>query len=483
MSWIDVDRKGLAKLLERRGKAWILAELVQNAWDAPGVTRVDVRLSPIDGKPLAELTVTDDSPAGFADLAHAFTLFAESTKKADPTLRGRFNAGEKMVLALCERATIATTKGTLEFSPDDGRQQFPRRKRAAGTEFRATLRITRDDVAEILTEAKTFIGPHQVDTTINGSPIARRTQLRAFDCTLPTDVAGADGVLRRARRKTTVHLYPPPPDRPARLYELGIPIIETGDRFDVDVAQKVPLTLERDNVPPSYLRELRAGVLNHAADLLAGDDTAATWIGDAIASTLAQPAAVARVITARYGQAVTYDPTDHEANHRAVAAGYAVIHGRTFSADQWDQVRASGAAPPAGKLFPTPKPFDPDGEPAVRVEPTIAMTAFARFIGTLGQRLLGRAVDVIYLERFNARAAYGDGEMCFNVSDLGGTPWFEAPLRLEQLDIVLHELAHEHAANHLSRDYADARGKLGAQATLLALEEPGIFNLARYTDT
>ncbi len=35
-TWFNVDKKGLAKLLEQRGKAFAVFELVQNAWDAEG---------------------------------------------------------------------------------------------------------------------------------------------------------------------------------------------------------------------------------------------------------------------------------------------------------------------------------------------------------------------------------------------------------------------------------------------------------------
>jgi hypothetical protein len=32
---------------------------------------------------------------------------------------------------------------------------------------------------------------------------------------------------------------------------MGIPVVETGDRWHVDVAQKVPLNFDRDNLPPA----------------------------------------------------------------------------------------------------------------------------------------------------------------------------------------------------------------------------------------
>src|SRR5262245_45672008 len=114
MSWFQTDKAGLAAILERRGKAFALFELTQNAWDS-GAASVTITAEPIPGAPFARLTVEDDSPEGWADLGHAFTLFAPSRRAGDPTKRGRFNLGEKLVLSLCRRARIETMSGTLAF--------------------------------------------------------------------------------------------------------------------------------------------------------------------------------------------------------------------------------------------------------------------------------------------------------------------------------------------------------------------------------
>src|SRR6201987_1130810 len=130
--WFDVDRAGLGKQAEQQGKGRLVGELVQNALDEAGVTRIDVSLAPVPGRPLADLTVEDDSPEGFRDLAHAYTLFAASYKRDNPEQRGQFNLGEKMVLAVCEQASISTTKGTVVFDADQGRVEHPRQKRERG---------------------------------------------------------------------------------------------------------------------------------------------------------------------------------------------------------------------------------------------------------------------------------------------------------------------------------------------------------------
>lgn len=48
-AWFDVDRKGLAKLMAGRSKAFVLYELLQNAWDQR-VTQVSVTIAALPGR-------------------------------------------------------------------------------------------------------------------------------------------------------------------------------------------------------------------------------------------------------------------------------------------------------------------------------------------------------------------------------------------------------------------------------------------------
>src|SRR5438094_2612222 len=113
-STFEVSKKGLAQLVRRRGGIHhAIEELVSNAQDED-VTRIDIKFEHVEQRTY-RLTVEDDSPEGFKDLSHAYTLFAPSYKKSDPTKRGRFNFGEKWVIAMCDPATISTTTGTVIF--------------------------------------------------------------------------------------------------------------------------------------------------------------------------------------------------------------------------------------------------------------------------------------------------------------------------------------------------------------------------------
>src|ERR1044071_733270 len=107
--FFDVDTDGLAKILTRRGGVFFaILELIQNAWDQ-NVKRVLVELEPIPNRRACWLRVEDDDAKGFSDLTHAFTLCAESDKKSNPMKRGRFNLGEKLVIAVCEECQISST--------------------------------------------------------------------------------------------------------------------------------------------------------------------------------------------------------------------------------------------------------------------------------------------------------------------------------------------------------------------------------------
>src|SRR5437899_12208262 len=77
--------------------------------------------------------------------------------------------------------------------------------------------------------------------------------------------------MRNTERKTRVNLYERLPGEVAMIYEMGIPIVELGDdKWHVNVMQKVPLSRDRDNVNPAYLRKIRVGVLNDKFEDLAG---------------------------------------------------------------------------------------------------------------------------------------------------------------------------------------------------------------------
>lgn len=352
MDWFNVDKSGLAAILERRGKFFALAELISNAWDS-GATVVNVSLFPIEGKPYANLKV-EDNGEGFADLSHANTMFASSSRADDATKRGRFNLGEKLVLAMCQTAEIVSTTGGLSFGPD-GAEKI-RNKRDRGTLFAADIRMTRDELQEVCRSMQRLIPP--VQTLFNGVEIDRPDSVARFSAKLPTEIADAYGMLRRTVRQTDIEVYADETGT-GEILEMGIPVVETDNGYRVNVLQKIPLNMDRDNVTPAFLKAIQALLLNHVHDRLTPEDAASAWAQEAAGDSRATQEAVKAIVVKRFGdRAVVATPGDPMANAQAEAAGFTVIPGGALSSDVWANVRKASILLPSSKVFPTPKPDD-----------------------------------------------------------------------------------------------------------------------------
>jgi hypothetical protein len=488
-NWFEVDARGFAKLWERRGgpgggKMALLTELVANAWDAPGVTRVDISLVAIPGAARARVTVTDDAPGGFEDLSHAWTMFAESTRKRDPEARGRFDLGEKVALALCEQATITTTTGAVRFGPEGRTTSRARRDR--GSEFSGVARISRAELAEIRIELKRLISPRGIDTVVDGVRLPTRAPIAEIEATLPTEVEDGEGVLRRSARRCRVLIYEPLPGETPSLYELGIPVVETGDRWHVLVEQKIPLTMERDNVTPSYLRRIRTLVVNHMHERLVEADAGSALVAEALADDDASPEAVRRAVELRYGEKrAIWDPSDPEANMNLVAQGYNLIRGGQLTADQWSNVKKHGAALPAGRISPTKKAlFSADGKdcwvPEERWTP--AMRHVVSYANRVCSALLERPgvlTSILCDVTLDWSACFGQMGLVFNLGRLGHAFFDECARgptrRLNRL--LVHEVGHGMPGgdNHLDDRYHQGLCELAARLAELALAQPEIF--------
>lgn len=476
MGWFEVDKQGLGKLLRRRGMQFVLYELVQNAWDTQA-TEVSVTLTPVAGRPLAELVVVDDDPDGFQDIAHAFTLFAESNRKGLAEKRGRFNLGEKLVLAVCEQATITTTTGTVVF---EGAERTKRKtRREHGSEFRGILRMSREELREVEHAATLLIPPPNVATTFGGERLATRQPCKIITAALPTEIAGDDGVLRRTTRKTAVRIYERKPGAPARIYELGIPICETGDTYDVEVMQKVPLNIDRDNVTPAYLKAIRVEVLNAMASEVRPEVANEPWVQQAINDDRAEPKAVVAAVQARFGQSlVDYDPRDRESNATAFASGYTVVPSNALGKVARAKMREANALPMAGDSFPTQGPGTAPSQLLDESDLSDGMRAVRSFSVSVCEALLGFCPSVQFVRAPDAGmlASYSSEHkrVTFNVSVLGEA-WFDHGLNAGVTRLVLHELAHHAEASHLSTRYTDSVCDLAARFAHIVAHDPTRF--------
>lgn len=352
MSWFTIDKNGLAAVLERRGKFFALAELISNAWDS-GSDLVEVRLEPLPGIAYAKLEV-EDWGEGFENLDDSFTMFGRSRRAGEATKRGRFSLGEKLVLAVCRKASVVSTSGSIHFHGEERKRGLSRRE--SGTLFTAEIRMTRDEYSDVCDRVKRLIPP--VQTRFNGQELDRPDSIVRFETKLPTEIADADGQLRRTVRTATVEVYEVF-DGQGEILEMGVPVVETENGYRVNVLQKIPLNLDRDNVTPAFLRTINAALLNNLHEQLTAENAAVPWVQEAAGDARAKPEAVKAVIQKRFGdRAVVATPGDPLANAQAEAAGFTVIPGGALSGDVWANVRKHELLTSAGKAFPTPTPED-----------------------------------------------------------------------------------------------------------------------------
>ncbi len=325
---------------------------------------------------------------------------------------------------------------------------------------------------------QSIIPPLGVTTIINGVELPHRTPIHTFKAQLATEIAGDDGLLRRTTRMTTVSVYEPKDNEDAHIYEMGIPVVENGDRWSIDVGQKVPLNMERDNVTAAYLRHLRTQVLNEMHNQVTPDDATSTWVKEALSDARVEPEAVTDMVHKLFGKnAVVYDPSDPEANRIAASQGRTVIPARAFSKEAWSNIRQSGAVLPAGRVTPSPKVLtDPDGLPPIpEDEWTEGMKRVAAYTRRMSKSLLGFEVRVEFsmaggMSNGGCASAFYAGRTLTYVVKALGRKFFENPdlLRLDAL--IIHELGHEYASNHLSDDYYSALCDLGAKAKAFVRE-------------
>ena len=263
-----------------------------------------------------------------------------------------------MVLAVCESASISTTKGTVVFDPDEGRIEKPRQKRQRGSVFQGRIKMTREEYPQVCDYLRSLLLPKDVIVTFNGDRLLPRKSLHKCEASLETLMADENGVMRSRVRKTTVSIYEPLGGEVPSLYEMGLPVVETGDKWHVNIGQKVPLNRDRNNVKPAFLRTVRTLVLNEMNDRLTHEDANDVWVRQASSDPACSETAIKKVLDLRFGEKrAAYDPTDPEANKTWVSKGGTLVYGSMLNGQEWNNAKEAGAIEPAGHLCPTPKPY------------------------------------------------------------------------------------------------------------------------------
>lgn len=463
--WFSVNHIGLKKNQSDKNKIFIIKELVSNAFDED-ISKCEVTVSWDSNG--STIKVVDDSSEGFKKLADAYTLFNESYKASDTSKRGRFSYGTKSSLAMFKEAKIVSTKGTILFK-SDGTRTKTSTKTEKGSIFEGVIKLKKSEYEEILNLSKTIIPPKNVEFFINNVLLKRANNHSVFTETLPTVTVDESGNFTPTSRLTEIELFKSLDKN--YICELGIPVVETDIPFTINVNQKVPLSKDRDNVKPTYLKKLKAFVLNQTHTDLSEDELQTTFAQEALEQKEATAEAVKSVIDAKFGEdAVVYDMSDIEANKKAFADERQVISGSQLSKEAWSKVKEareqySDFALPSGQIGKYAKPEFTGGAKEVPVDDKMQeVVDYAKF---LHEQLGFGTLSVIVHDGRGAYASYGNSnlQLFFNVL---GRKWFDLENNKQKiLELLIHEFGHYYSSDHLSSNYYDGLCKIGAKLIML----------------
>jgi hypothetical protein len=481
-NWFEVDKDGLKEMFANFPEERMVAELVQNSWDTDAATVCRVGISEVDKKTM--VSVEDDHPEGFKNLCDAYTLFRSTEKRSDPTKRGRFNIGEKIVFARALYGAVETTKGTIEFNKD-GRHDRPRKKRKAGSRvsvfFPKWKKETHERVNEFLT--KLYV-PKGMAFFVGENPVKYQRPMKTVKTSLATEFLKTNGdgtqVMRRTQRKTEIWFYPKRFES-AYLYEMGIPVCEIDGRFDANVQQKIPLSHDRTLVPQSYLQDIYAEMLVALGDLIEPGDLGEAHIQTAMEDERVDPDTCVRVFKQQFGEnAVITNPFDADSNQEAARSGASLVNPRTFGAAINNKLR-SGGIQTTTEQFCRNKEILQDGMKLglpggyKDVKDTDARIKLREYVQMLSQHFYGRKINVNFAQWTGTStvALYNHGSgITFNVMRLTRN-LMERPVS-RCTSICLHELAHCMGQGH-DGVYDQEFERLIDQHTQLLAKQPKLY--------
>ena len=462
-NWFEVSREGLRELQAGKPKDFVVRELIQNAWDED-ISICCLNTTHQNGG-VAEIRIEDDSPEGFRDLSHAFTLFASTYKRGDPEKRGRFNIGEKQVLAVCLEAVISTTKGTITFD-SNGRSHNPQLKLKKGSIIKLKMRMSKEEYEEMVNSINLYLPPKGISFSVNGATLLYREPYKVVDTALPTEIQKENKVVK-AYRKTKIQIHKA--DGVAYIYEMGLPICKIDCAYHVDVQQKVPMSIDRDRVSQSYLQKIFALVLNETCEEVLSENSSDSWVREGMGNKNVSEEAVRSIVKSRYGdKVVVATPGDRRSVDEAIAHGYRVIYGSELSRPEWENVRKADAIHSSSTFFPSSSTDD-----AEEVEKDDNMIRVEKLAKKIAKRCLGIDITVQFLKWTGVGAQYGHRTLVFNVKKLGER-FFNPPVNARVIDVIVHELAHEKGL-HTEISYHNCLTKMAGKLVMIALEEPKFF--------
>jgi hypothetical protein len=459
-NWFEVDVKGLKALQAGKPKHYLLRELVANAFDE-NIKVCSVHTNLCNGT--CYITVSDDSPEGFRNLRDAYTLFGDTRKRRDVTKRGKFNCGEKQTIALCDFASIKTTKGTVVFS-DKGRGEI-KDKTKSGSIVTVRLKMKVKEYDEMLKFLDNYLPPKGILFEVNDKQINYVKPFFVTEDTLPTQIE-IEGQLRDTQRKTEVHIH----KRDVNfLYEMGIPIVEIDCPYSIDVQQKVPMSVDRESVKPSYLKQIFAIALNKVVDDVKEEESSESWIRIGSGDKRMTQETMSKLVKKRFGdKIVVANPQDPVSNDDAISNGFRVIQGRELSVDEWRNVKEHELIKSSTQVFGKSSATDIEN-----YQPDENMLKVSELAKKIARDFLKIEISVAFFtsRQVSYCATFGNRTLNFNVTKLGKQFFVN---NLDTLSLLIHEISH-HKGMHTEESYQKCITNMGEFLVKKALKEPEYF--------
>lgn len=456
--WFELSNEGWRVRSSRRPLGRLLLEAVQNAFDVQAPL-VEVELHS------DHVLVEDTASVGLVDERFAYTVYL--TDKHDrPTRRGRLGRGLKELIAAMDEAVVHTVGTTLVFDAR-GRRSFSN-ERVRGTRIELRRGFEPDELEQAASLLRLCVTPPRVELRVNGEPCGRPRRAFALpSCELDTIRIEA-GIEQTTRNAAVVSLYTPRPGETPHLFEMGIPVEPWDVPWHGDVAQRIPLSENRDHVPERFKLALKATLLEAMMPrYLDAADLRADWVLDVVAKWRLKPAVLDMYVSKVFPRGAVLEGTRH-ANDRARQLGAHVVEAQAMS---------YGAYVTLGRVLETADDYvrrraaELEGR---SVEPDEAQRRFADAVRWLARRLAGVSVRVCFFERDptddglleDAVTDARVGEIAFNVR---GPLRFDDVLEPYTFGIVLHELAHFETQEH-DRRFVDRLQQLAGRAVHLLAE-------------
>jgi len=474
-SWFDVDKDGLKEMFANFPPERMVSELVQNCWDTAG------KLCAVTIKQDAKTTkviVEDDNPDGFKNIRDAYTLFGSTEKRSDPTVRGRYNLGEKLVIARAISASVRTTTGTIMFNASG--RHAAKDGTDKGSKVIVTLpRWSDKELNQALAFLCALYVPKGIKYTLNGERLKYVKPLKEISTRLSTEyvkTVKGQQMMTKTSRRTKVWFYHKRQEK-AHLCEMGIPVCTIGGTFDVDVQQKVPLSQDRTLVPQSFLQDIYAEMLMALHDRMKPGDLGQSHVRMAMEDDRMDPETAANMFHQQFGDNAVIQSHDPDSDQEAARSGATIVSSRTFGSGVNHKLRAGGIATTKERFCRDRDELEKTGLPEGfrEVKDSPARDHLRKYVQFLCRRFYEKNVVVIYAtwNSFTTMAFYSHGQsITFNVKLLKKAA-LEQPVS-KLTSIVLHELAHCMGTGH-DGVYDKEFERLVNEHTALLASEPKLY--------